>query len=117
MKTVISFFLVILLSFAACLYLPWWSVALAAFLVATLIHQKPLHSFIVGFTSVFLLWSALSFYISYMNNHILAGRMSLLILKNNSSYLLILTTGLIGGLVAGFAALTASFIYSKEKNK
>lgn len=115
MKTIITFFLIMLLSFAACLYLPWWSIAIVAFGVVALIGQKPLNSFIVGFTSIFLLWSALSFYISITNDHILAERVSLLILKNNSPYLLILATGVIGGLVGGFAALTASFLNTKQK--
>lgn len=115
MKAVISTFLIILLSFVACLYFPWWSVAIVAFIVSALIPQKPLISFLGGFIGLFLLWSILSFYISISNDHILAHRISLLILKSDSPYLLVLTTGLIGGIVAGFAALTGSFIYAREK--
>jgi LPS O-antigen subunit length determinant protein (WzzB/FepE family) len=39
----------------------------------------------------------------------------MLILKMDNPYLLMFATALIGGLVAGFGALTASFI--REKNK
>ena len=115
MKAVISTFLIILLSFVACLYFPWWSIAIVAFVVSALIHQKPLISFLGGFIGLFLLWSFLSVYISINNDHILAHRVSLLILKNDSPYLLVLTTGLIGGIVAGFAALTGSYIYAREE--
>ena len=115
MKTVISIFLIILLSFVACLYFPWWSIAIVAFVVSAVIRQKPLTSFLSGFIGLILLWSILSFYISASNDHILAHRISLLILKNDSPFLLILTTGLIGGIVAGFASLTASYIYAREK--
>ena len=114
MKTVISTLLIILLSFVACLYFPWWSIAIVAFVVSALIRQKPLTSFLGGFIGLFLLWSILSFYISVNNDHILAHRVSLLLIKNDSPFLLILATGLIGGIVAGFASLTASYIYAKE---
>ncbi|MEO6684013.1 MAG: hypothetical protein ABIN48_14410 [Ginsengibacter sp.] len=116
MKPVISTFLIVLLSFAACLYFPWWSIAIVAFVVSALIHQKPVVSFLGGFFGIFLLWSILSFYISYNNEHILAHRVSLLILKNDSPFLLVLITGLIGGIVAGFAALTGSYIYRRERS-
>lgn len=114
MKTVISTFLIIVLSFAGCLYFPWWCIAIVAFIVSALIPQKPVNSFLSGFLGLFLLWSILSFYISFNNDHILAHRVSLLLIKNDSPFLLVLTSGLIGGLVAGFAALTASFIYKKD---
>ena len=115
MKAVISTFLIILLSFVACLYFPWWSIAIVAFIVSALIRQSPIISFLGGFVGLFLLWSILSFYISVNNEHILAHRVSMLILKNDSPFLLVLTTGLIGGVVAGFAALTGSFIYAREE--
>ena len=55
MKFFVSLLLTALLSFAACLYLPWWSIALAAFLVAALVPQKPFRSFLAGFAALFLL--------------------------------------------------------------
>ena len=117
MKAVISTFLIILLSFVACLFFPWWSIAVVAFIVSAIIRQKPIISFLGGFIGLFLLWSILSFYISVNNDHILAHRISLLIIKEDSPYLLVLMTGLIGGIVAGFAALTGSDIYQKEEVK
>jgi len=103
-----------LLCFCACLFLPWWSIAIASFLVAAIIPQTPLVSFITGFIALFLLWGTLSFWISTNNNHILAHRVSLLIFNVDNPFLLIIATALIGALVAGFAALTASYIRSSE---
>lgn len=103
-----------LLSFAACLYFPWWSIAIVAFIVAALIPQGAGKSFLTGFIALLLLWSGLSFWISNNNDHILAGKISLLILKVNSPYFLILVTGLIGGVVAGFGALTGSFVRKRK---
>ena len=110
MKFIISLILIVLLSFAACLYLPWWSIAVAAFIVAALIPQKPGKAFITAFLALFLLWGGLSFWISYSNDHVLAQKISLLFLKINNPYLLILITGLIGALVAGFAALAGTYL-------
>lgn len=114
MKFIVSTILIVLLSFAAGLYFAWWSIAIVAFVIAALIPQRPFKSFITGFVAVFLLWAALSFWISNNNDHILAHKVSMLILKIDNPYLLILATGLIGGIVAGFAALTASFLKKKK---
>ena len=110
MKFIISLILTALLSFGACLYLPWWSIAIAAFIVALLIPQKPGKAFLTAFIALLLLWGGLSFWLSNNNEHLLAHKVSLLILKMDSPYLLILATALIGGLVAGFAALTGAYL-------
>jgi hypothetical protein len=113
MKFIASLLLILLLSFLACLYFPWWSIAVVALLVSVLIPQNPRASFLCGFIALFLLWGVLSYWISANNNHVLAHRVSLLILKNDTPLLLIIITALIGALVGGLAALTGSFIRSK----
>lgn len=110
MKFIVSIILIILLSFCACIFFPWWSIALVAFIVAALIPQTPFFTFLSGFIALFLLWGILTYWISSNNNHILAHRVSLLILKTDSPFLLIISSAIIGALVAGFAALTASYI-------
>lgn len=115
MKFLTSLVLTALLSFAACLFLPWWSIALVAFVVAALIPQKPGKAFIGGFCALFLLWGLLSFFISNANGHILAHKISLLILNMDNPYLLMLATALIGALVAGFAALSGSYLRNKKE--
>ena len=110
MKFFIALILIALLSFAACLYLPWWSIAVVAFLVTVFIPVKPAAAFFAGFTAVFILWLGLSAWISSANEHVLAHKVSMLILKMDNVGLLIFATALIGALVAGFAALTGSFV-------
>ncbi len=114
MKFFISLILIALLSFATCLYFPWWMVAVVAFLVVALIPQNAGKAFLCGFLAVFILWVVLSFWMSTNNNNILSHKISLLIIKADSPYLLMIVTGLIGGLVAGFGAMTASFIRNRE---
>ncbi len=115
MKFLVSIVLIFLISFAACLYLPWWSIAIVSLLVAMVFHQKPLWSFLAGFCALFLLWTILAFVISSSNNHILAHRMSLVILKDDSPFMLMFATGMIGALVAGFAALAGSYVRITNK--
>ncbi len=110
MKFFISLILTAVLSFAACLFLPWWSIAIAAFVMAALIPQKPGKAFLTGFISLFLLWGGLSFWISNNNDHILAHKISVLMLKMDNPFILILATALIAALVAGFAALAGSYL-------
>ena len=113
MKFILSVILIILFSFLTCLYFPWWSIAIVAFIISALIHQPGGKAFLSGFIALFLLWGLLSMWISIHNGHILAHRVSLLILKADSPYLLIGLTALIGALIAGFASLTGSFVRSK----
>jgi len=115
-KFFISIILTAALSFVSCFYLPWRSIALSAFLISILIPQTPSRSFIAAFAGVFLLWGGLSFWISSINDHILAHKVSLLIIKIDSPYLLIIVTALIGGLVSGLGALTASYLRNKPQS-
>lgn len=114
MKFIVSILLIALLSFAACLYFPWWSIAVVAFLVCAVIPQSAAMSFLTGFLALFILWGTLSFWISSSNEHVLAHKVSLVILKMDNPYLLMLATAFIGGIVAGLAAATASFIRKKK---
>ena len=117
MKFVISLILTAFLSFAACLYLPWWSIAIVAFLIAILIPQRPGRAFLAGFIALFLLWGGLSFWLSNNNGHILAHKISMVVFKIDNAWLLLLATALIGALVGGFAALSGSFLRTHKKVK
>lgn len=110
MKFVVAIILTALLSFVAGLYFPWWTIAIAAFLVALLIYQKTWKAFLAGFLGLLLLWSGLAYWIDVNNESILSAKIGELIGVGSNSFLLILITGLIGGLVAGFAALSGNFL-------
>lgn len=115
MKFFLSLILIALLSYALCLFLPWWSIAIAAFVIAVFIPQRPLPSFLAGFLSLFLFWGIFSWYISFANHDILAHRISMLILKMDEPILLVLLTAFIGAVVAGFAALAGSYVHRKVR--
>ncbi|MES2430834.1 MAG: hypothetical protein V4556_07835 [Bacteroidota bacterium] len=113
MKFIVTIILIALLSFAACLYLPWWSIAIVAFIVAVAIPQRPINAFFTGFIALFLLWGIIAFVISNSNGDVLAHKISLLILKMDNPVLLIAATALIGALVGAFASLAGSYVRKK----
>ena len=112
MKFLTALILTALLSFIAGLYLPWWSIAIAAFLVGLLVIQKAGLSFLASFSGVLLLWSGLSFWIDIKNDGILSARIGELLGIGSNPFLLILITGFVGGLVGGFAAMSGTFLRS-----
>ena len=114
MKFVITTLLIALLSFLSGLYLPWWGIALAAFLVSALIPQRPGLSFLSGFLALFLLWALLSWSMDAPNNSILSVKIAQILPLGGSTILLILITALVGALVGGGAALTGSFIHRRR---
>lgn len=106
MKYIVSTILTAAIAFSLGLFLPWWSVAIAGFFIGVLIPQTRIGSFASAFAGIFILWIVLAFTISTANEHILAHRISLLVLKKDSPYILMAVTGLIGGLTAGLSAFT-----------
>jgi hypothetical protein len=110
MKFFISVLLMALLSFTVCLYLPWWSIGPACFIVALVMRMKVGWAFLAGFISLFLLWFGLSWWISSNNQDILAHRISLLILKKDDPQLLMLLTALMGAIVGGLGALSGGLL-------
>ncbi|MFZ6023063.1 MAG: hypothetical protein ACOYVG_01255 [Bacteroidota bacterium] len=117
MKFLTALLLTILLAFATGLYavLPWWSFAVTSFIVALTIHQKPGKSFLTGFAGLFLLWTILALLKDTANEHILATKVANILPLGGSYLILILVTGLIGGLVSGLAALTGSYLRQSAK--
>lgn len=108
MKFIVSTLVTIFLAYALGLYLPWWSVAVAGICCGLGIRQHAALSFLSSFLGVFLLWGLMSYLISINNDHILARRISVFILKSESPIGLIVITGFIGGMTAGLSSLTGN---------
>jgi hypothetical protein len=115
MRFLLATLLTASLSFIAGLYIPWWSIAIVAFLVALLIKQRFGVAFLSGFLGIFLLWGVLTFWIDAANNHILSHKIAQLFPLGGSSFLLILVTAFVGALVGGFAAISGSSLRPVER--
>ena len=106
MKFIVSFLICPLLGYALGMMLPWWSFAIAGLLTGFFIPQHRLLSFLSCFLGVFIIVGALIFFISDANNHILAQKIGLLILKDKNELLIIGTSALITAFVSGISAIT-----------
>ena len=116
MKLTVSIILTALLAFISGLFLPWWCMAITSLLVALLIHQRGGRAFLAGFLGVFILWASLAWWIDMKNNGVLSKKIAQVLPLGGSSLLLILLTGIIGGLVAGMAAMTGSYLRATDKS-
>ncbi len=114
MKSIVAIILTALIAFVGGIYMQWWSLALAAFIIAILIPQKAGKAFLSGFLGVFLLWAVLAWWINMKNEGILAKKIAAVLPLGGNAFLLILVTAFIGGLVGGFAALSGSYLRSSR---
>lgn len=112
-RFLIALLLTAILAYAAGLYLPWWGIAPAALLVAAVVPQRPLSAFFSGFLGVAFVWAALATYFDAKNQHLLSSKIAVLIIKDDSYFLMLLITVFVGGLTGGLAALCGSFLHKK----
>jgi hypothetical protein len=106
MKFIVSFLICPILAYTLGMLLPWWSVAIAGALTGFFVPQLRALSFLSTFLGMFLFVGGLIFFISDANNHILAQKIGLLVLKDKNELLIIGASALISALVAGISAIT-----------
>lgn len=90
--------------------LPWWSFAVTSLIVSIAIYQRAGRAFLSGFLAVFVLWATMAFLKDTANEHILSTKVAQILPLGGSYMVLILVTGVVGGLVSGMAALTGSYL-------
>jgi hypothetical protein len=117
MKFLTATILTAILAFISGLFLPWWGMAITSLLVAVLVHQKAGKAFLSGLLGVYLLWAGLAWWIDMKNNGILSKKIATILPLGGNTILLIGVTGLIGGLIAGFAAMSGSFLRASPKGR
>lgn len=105
---IIALLLTVTASLILQLFLPWYIVAVVAFAVAYFVKQNSFSAFASGFVAVFLLWVLYAYMLSSANENLLATKFATLLPLKGNVTLLLLITGIIGGLVSGFSALTGS---------
>ena len=103
------FLIILILSFASAYFLPWWIVALIAFLAAYFLGKKSGLCFLSGFGGVFVAWAILALLKSIPNDNMLANKVANLF-QLPSWILLLLVTSIVGGLVGGMAALSGVLV-------
>ena len=107
MKFLIQIVAIIIAAALLEILLPWWSIAIGAAVGGFFFRSKA--NFLAGFLAIALLWLVKAWWLESQSNSSLTESIaSVLMVKSKA--LLFLVTGLLGGLVGGFASLTASLI-------
>ncbi|MAO66375.1 MAG: hypothetical protein CL666_15385 [Balneola sp.] len=101
--------LILISAFILNLFLPWWSIAIPGLAFGFYFNKKALPSFGLGFLALFVLWGGQALYIHFGNDAILSTRIAEM-LSVGSPLVVVLITGIIGGLVSGLATLTGSLV-------
>lgn len=104
-------FFTLALCFILQYFLPWWTLALGAFVGGYVFGNNGWVSFLSGLLAVGLLWFSMAFFIDMQTQSVLTEKVAR-IFPTKTPALLFLLTAIIGGLPAGFAALTGSFLKS-----
>ncbi|WP_296381336.1 hypothetical protein [Winogradskyella sp.] len=100
-----NFIVTIVLAIILSLFLPWWSIMTAALASALFVPLKRAAVFFVPFLAILLFWAVYSFILSSGNDYTLAKRIAVLLPLGGNPFILMLATGIVGGLAAGIAAI------------
>ncbi len=100
MKFLIQILAVIIICLVLQLFMPWWVAAIAGFIAGIAFSNTSFNAFVTGFIGVFLVWSAYALWLDSQNASILSSKIAVLF-SVKQPVLLLLITGLIGGITSG----------------
>jgi hypothetical protein len=104
MRFILQLLVIVILSSVFELFLPWWTIAIAAFIGGYFFTTRM--NFLCGFVSIALLWTITSIIIDLSAAAPLTERVAKIFSLNKP--LLFVVTAVIGGLVGGFAAMAGA---------
>ncbi len=113
------FILIFILSLILQLFLPWWIIAPLAFGLAFWKSKSSFNAFVSGFGAIFLLWIIMGLVKTLPNENLLANRVGEMFMLPSSSVnwiFMLLLTGIVGGLAAGFSAMAGFFCRNLFRN-
>lgn len=109
MKFLIQVLTIIILSFLLELFLPWWSIAIAAFIGGLIFDTKA--NFGAGFLAIAMLWLVSIVLMDVSASAPLSDRVAAIFMINRP--LLYIVTAVIGGLVGGFACMAGGAVLKR----
>ncbi|TVT38565.1 hypothetical protein FNT36_20500 [Hymenobacter setariae] len=99
------FILILVLSFLTQLFLPWWTIAPLCFGLAAGLGGSGGRAFGAGFMGIGLGWLLTAGWLNLRSAGLLSHRVAQLLPLGGNSWVLVLVTAVLGGLVGGVAAL------------
>lgn len=91
-------------------YGPWWIGLPCVAVVEWFMGKRGGYSFIAGFYAIALPWMVLALWLDVANERILTTRVAALFALPNIPFLLVLLTGLVGGLLGGWTGITTAWL-------
>jgi hypothetical protein len=119
MKFLVKFIIIGILTYVFEQFLPWWSIALAAFLGGMIFKTRGLNAFLAGALGVGLIWLWFAWRIDYQTDSILTIKIAGIFQLENKN-LLIAITVLLGSIIGAFSAWTGynfRSLFEKESRK
>ena len=107
MKFLIQFVATLFSAHLLALFMPWYSIAIAAFVMGFLLKSNI--DFLAGFAAIATLWLFNALLIDAGSSSDLSERVAKLLTVKYET-VLFLVMAVVGGLVGGFAALTGSLL-------
>lgn len=107
MRSALFFVFILIAGYVGHQFLPWWGIVVLAAMLSFIFRVQAKWSFWIGFLAIALLWGGYAAMLDAANEAILSTRIGKLFGGVNGS-LLVLVTGLIGGIFGGLGALTGS---------
>lgn len=111
MKFLLKILSISFLAFGLQFILPWWAIAIPAFLIAVF-GGAAFSNFLAGFLGNGLAWFIYAFYLDYQTQSILSKKVVLLfeVLKLSEPLHLLLFTASVAGLVGAMSALSGTYL-------
>lgn len=107
MKFIFQIFGTIVLAYALEIFLPWYSIALAAFVMGYLFRSRA--NFLAGFLGIALLWTLKAWLLNSGSASDLADRVAHIFSLTGKEWLM-LVMAIVGGMVGGFAGLAGALV-------
>jgi hypothetical protein len=111
MRFGIQLLTIALMAFVMELFLPWWSIAIAAALGGYILKSRA--NFLAGFLAIGILWLIMAVKIDNSSSSHLSEKIAAIFQLNK--YGLLAITSILGGIIGGLAALTGSLAKPSKK--
>lgn len=113
MRFAVQILVTLVLGFFFVVFLPWWSVAIAAFVGGLLLNSRA--NFLGGFLAIGSLWIFKALITELTTDSDLADRVARIFMLNNK-FALMAVTFVIIGLVGGFASMAGGVLRKSRRS-
>ena len=98
-------------------YFPWWTAVCVALVVEAVLGKGGATKFFSGFYGVAIPWIVLALYIDMNNNSILSERILEMFKLPPYGFVMVIVTGLVGGMMGGLGSLVGGWIKQAWTNE